>query len=60
MGSTEVTSQRCPSPNPQYLWTCYIKWQRGIKAADGIKVTDFKLGRLSCIMLVAQYNHKGP
>lgn len=33
--------QRCPSPNPQ---NGYVPWERGVRAVDGIKVTDLKMG----------------
>lgn len=33
-----MSPQRCP--RPQQLWICYVIWQRGIKVANGIKVTS--------------------
>lgn len=29
-----------PFPNPRDLWVDYFIWQKGIKAADAIKVTS--------------------
>ena len=58
---TIIVSQRRPHFNPQTLWICYVTWQGGIKAADGIKEANqlvLKWGDYSRFSGRAQCNHK--
>lgn len=54
--------QRCPCPNTWKLWIHHLTWQRGIKAADGIKVTNqmsLKWEHYPGLSEWDQYDHKG-
>lgn len=54
--------QRCPCPNTWNPWMHYLTWQRGMKAADGTKVTNqmsLNWENYPGLSEWDQYNHKG-
>lgn len=46
-----MSLQRCPCPNPQNLWICYITQQRGITVANQLTL---KMGSY-CISTISQF-----
>ena len=54
-GMCEITSlQRCPCPDPQNLWICYITQQRGIMVANQLTL---KMGSC-CISIISQLKNR--
>lgn len=51
--SCSSSLKRCPRPNPWNLGICSVTRQRGVKAAEGVRVAlgvDLEIGRGSCAL----------